>query len=683
MNKDDNTVNHVNIVNASERSVESKSEQLENSEQPKKKNIDRRTFINRTAIAGLFAGGLFAMPGFLGKTGSALAQTSDPVCPSACELVPYTTGVVRADAAKERRFNAAIYERNMVIPQHPCNGDEQIYGQAVNYFASYSKGLQRASGTAGSYFGEVDPAVYCTLLRAIDSGVPSDFELVSLGYSNSCSQVLLSDDAARLGLSGDLPEDRQRRLESPQAGYNFDLEGKDYYQLINRPNQLVPPLSTPVAFPPAFQFSSAFEAVEIIENYWQALTRDVPFNKYSTDPLIQAAATDLTVFSSQNLYFGPTDNVSTFAPTVTPALYSRGIFPGDTQGPFVSQFLLRDEIPYGAQIISSRIRSPLDDPKVNDFMTTQPEWLMIQTGQTPDRMITEDTFRYIRSGRDLAAYVRNDAIYQAYLNAALLLMTPPMVRGTRPDFRGGLGVPLNPNNPYRADTSNPNRYCKQLNFVEFGPSQLLTLLGEVSVRAHKAVWYQKWQVHRRLRPEEFGGRIHFNLSASSDPWRYPINEIINDSTVFSKTFETFESYFLPQAYPEGSPLHPAYGSGHATLAGACVTILKAWFDTELDYEDFAPFYEANTSGTSLVQLGPLTSNTIAGELNKLASNISIGRNIAGVHWRSDYTEAVLLGEQVAIQLLRDYGFTYNEAFLGFTFRDFFGNMITIGETRSV
>ncbi len=32
--------------------------------------------------------------------------------------------------------------------------------------------------------------------------------------------------------------------------------------------------------------------------------------------------------------------------------------------------------------------------------------------------------------------------------------------------------------------------------------------------------------------------------------------------------------------------------------------------------------------------------TVAGELNKVAANVSIGRNMAGVHWRSDYTESV-------------------------------------------
>lgn len=33
------------------------------------------------------------------------------------------------------------------------------------------------------------------------------------------------------------------------------------------------------------------------------------------------------------------------------------------------------------------------------------------------------------------------------------------------------------------------------------------------------------------------------------------------------------------AFQEGSPMHPSYGAGHATVAGACVTILRPFFDT--------------------------------------------------------------------------------------------------------
>lgn len=640
-------------------------------DQPNK--LGRRAFLGRAAIGGLVAGGLLSMPELLGKVSAQII--SDDLCPSGCELVPYTSGAARADAAQQRRVNAAAYERNMPIPSHPCNGDEQLYA-GDNYFASYTKGLQRALGTDGTIYGEVDPAVYCTLLMAIKSGVPADFEQVSLGFSNDCDEIFLSDEAGRLGLLAPLPPNLQRRLESPQAGYNFDLEGKDYYQLINRPGLYNP--SNTQAYPPAYAFSSPEEAVEIIENYWQALTRDVPFIDYSTNGLVSAAASDLTQFAN-NYYKGPVDPFL-IGFGVTPELYSRGVLPGDRKGPFLSQFLLRDSIPYGAQTISSRIESP-ENSQVNDFMTTQPKWLNIQRGKTPDMgdEITPDGMRYIRSGRDLTRYVQNDAIYQAYLNAALLLMSPKSNSPTS----GGLGVPLNPNNPYRKGSTLPNRYCKQLNFVEFGPSQLLSLLGEVSVRAHKAIWYQKWQVHRRIRPEEFGGRVHFNLTGTGRN-RYPINPVLTQSSVFSRIDRYYEgNYFLPQAFPEGSPLHPAYGSGHSTLAGACVTILKAWFDSEMPYNEFAPLVVSDADGQNLTPIANDPNITVADELNKLASNISIGRNIAGVHWRSDYTEAVYLGEQVAIQLLRDYGFTYNEDFLGFRFRDFNGNLITVGEDRVV
>lgn len=54
--------------------------------------------------------------------------------------------------------------------------------------------------------------------------------------------------------------------------------------------------------------------------------------------------------------------------------------------------------------------------------------------------------------------------------------------------------------------------------------------------------------------------------------------------------------------------------------------------------------------------------TIHRELNKLASNIGLGRDFAGVHYRSDYLNSVFLGEQVAITLLEDQNCTYNEKY---------------------
>ena len=50
---------------------------------------------------------------------------------------------------------------------------------------------------------------------------------------------------------------------------------------------------------------------------------------------------------------------------------------------------------------------------------------------------------------------------------------------------------------------------------------------------------------------------------------------------------------------------------------------------------------------------------------------------AGVHWRTDYTEGLLLGEQGAISVLRDQRNLYNESFTSFTFTQFDGTQITI------
>ena len=47
-----------------------------------------------------------------------------------------------------------------------------------------------------------------------------------------------------------------------------------------------------------------------------------------------------------------------------------------------------------------------------------------------------------------------------------------------------------------------------------------------------------------------------------------------------------------------------------------------------------------------------------GELNKLAANISIGRNMAGVHYFSDYYDSLRMGEQIAIGMLEEQALCY-------------------------
>jgi hypothetical protein len=199
-------------------------------------------------------------------------------------------------------------------------------------------------------------------------------------------------------------------------------------------------------------------------------------------------------------------------------------------------------------------------------------------------------------------------------------------------------------------------------------------MTEVCGYALRAQWFQKWWVHRALRPEAYGGLVHNTKTAAA---RYPLHADVLNSHVLAEVFGRTGTYLLPVAFPEGSPTHPSYGSGHATVAGACVTILKAFFNT-----DNVAFPNPVVPTTDGLSLQPYTGAdvgqiTLAGELNKLASNIAQARNIAGVHWRSDATQAMLLGEAMAISVLRDQRRCYNESFTGFTFTKLDGTRITI------
>ena len=132
---------------------------------------------------------------------------------------------------------------------------------------------------------------------------------------------------------------------------------------------------------------------------------------------------------------------------------------------------------------------------------------------------------------------------------------------------------------------------------------------------------------------------------------------------------------VPLAFPEGSPTHPSYGAGHGTVAGACVTILKAWFDeSHILPNPVVP----NPGGQTLVpyQGDDAGSLTVGGELNKVAANVAFGRNMAGIHYRTDYSESVKLGERIAICILEEQKASYNEN-ASFTLTMFDGTTITI------
>jgi hypothetical protein len=136
-------------------------------------------------------------------------------------------------------------------------------------------------------------------------------------------------------------------------------------------------------------------------------------------------------------------------------------------------------------------------------------------------------------------------------------------------------------------------------------------------------------------------------------------------------------WLLPVTYPEGSPTHPSYPAAHATIAGACATVLKAFFNEDFETPDPV---QAASDGLSLDPWrGP--GLKLGNEIDKLASNISFGRDAAGVHYRSDSAQGLALGEAHAIGLLCDYSRTYHERFEGFVFTGFNGSKVRIANGK--
>jgi len=297
----------------------------------------------------------------------------------------------------------------------------------------------------------------------------------------------------------------------------------------------------------------------------------------------------------------------------------------------------------------------------DDHMTDYGVWLKIQNGMPPTTANKSDpTSRYIRNGRDLAEFVHRDFTYQAFLNACLILLSFGRAA-------------LDSTSPYLASAIHDG-------FVTFGAPHILDLVARVTNAALRAAWCQKWLVHRRLRPEMFAGRVHNRVAGMAD-FRipsavsnyYPIHSDVFNSKAADKVFGKTGAYLLPQAYPEGSPLHPSYPSGHAAIAGACATVLKAFFKESFLIPNPA---QANSDGLTLLPV-PGLRFTIGGELNKLAANIGLGRDYAGIHWRSDTTESLKLGEAVAISILQNVKTTTHRDFAGFSLTKFDGTTVTV------
>ncbi len=462
-------------------------------------------------------------------------------------------------------------------------------------------------GLPHSQLGEVDPNAYHALLSALASGRTADFEQLPRGLGG--------------------------KFSNPIAGHTYTLMGCDAQMFAT-------------ATAPAF--GSAAMAADMVELYWQAQLRDVHFLDYPSSALVQRAASELTQLSA---YRGPRDSSG----RVTASNLFRGLTPGDLSGPYLSQFLLRP----------CPVNSGLQDQSIRvgtagaDYVRTYDLWAPYQSGMPPSETESFDPQpRYIRNGRDLAQWSHYDYPQLAFQNAAFITFD------MRPESVLNKNVyQLAPSNPYKTSVI-------QTGFVTFSIVHLLSLIGYASTEALHAAWFQKWMVHRRLRPDTMGGRVHNRLTGAAS---YPLpGELLNSDAV-KYTFQKQGTYLLSQAYVEASPFSPAYPSGHAAVAGAGATLMKAFFDeTALVPNAVIPAAD----GLSLVPYNE-TALTIGNEANKLAYNVAMGRNWAGVNYRSDIEAGLLLGEEVAIRILQDAANAPAESFPGFYFTRFDGTPVAI------
>lgn len=479
--------------------------------------------------------------------------------------------------------------------------------------------------------GEVEQVAWQALYAACQSGDPADFEKIPLGGT--------------------------RKLVNPVGTQAVSLSG-------------ISP--TQIAIPPAPALASAERGGEAVEVYWQSLLRDVPLTELRDDtsnrdvlaateeinkladfrgPKSGGRVTPATLFRANALYFDPVDPKGR---SVTP--------PGVLDGPLISQFLLRD-VPYATQWISAQIRTA---SPANEFLTEYEEWLATQSGAAPKRRLEfNPTPRYITTGRDLAEYIHTGpALGWA---AALILATPG---GGKDQRYSGMYPPAEPvsypSDPYRkSKTQTPAG-------ATFGLQYVQALLATGISNSVRASYWQKYFVHRTVRPEAYGGLAHHRLANGVSD--YPLHENFLKSEALDRSKAKYGTYLLSQTYPEAAPFHSTYPGGATSVGAVTATILKAFFDESRVIPN--PVQPDPADPTKLVPYNgpPLT---VGGELNKLAVNFGFGRNWAGIHWRSDASASMAIGEEVGIGMLRDERVTLREPFDGFSFTRFDGSRVTV------
>jgi hypothetical protein len=619
----------------------------------------------------------------------------------------------RRQGARLRR-EALLTANGRGVGATMVNGEETAYGQTF--------GLNFHKGLPHDVRGFVHRDSYEEMVRSLSSAETGAAETLPIGANRGNGGAVSAENPPRYTIAPREPL-RYRKLTSPFTGHVYEVEGAD---------------AGAFAISAAPLLDSQELAAEMAELYAMALVRDAGFSEIEAGTAsglnpIFAALQQLEWFDGS---FKPRNGserrrFQTRGVLSTTGNLFRGSTPGSKAGPWLSQYLLMGGAKSGIFVDNSGVPASPNPPGPNfrntravfgredgfvlfgtqiidqrsivaregiDYMTNWAAWLDAQNGVDFGGFdVLRDRRRYLYSPRDVASYVHFDALYQAYLVACLLMLGDSMM------FPTDRGLP---------ETNSRTRQA----FASFGGPHILSLVTEVATRALKAVWRQKWQHHRRARPEVVAALLTLNehdpnaiedetLRKAIGQLRGRIPDTILNAVAAHNTAQNAaaaiqptsslpgdfpviaddSNFLLPMAFPEGSPTHPAYGAGHATVAGACVTVLKAFFEMyETDgaprkwpYKDiFVSTKTPELEGGELVRWTGTEEITVEGELDKLAANVAIGRNMAGVHYYTDYYESLRLGERIAVSILEEQLSMYTEP-VSMSFTSFDGDRLRI------
>lgn len=443
-------------------------------------------------------------------------------------------------------------------------------------------------------------------------------------------------------------------------------------------NDIIGPYKSSYTLPLAPLIESNEAGAQLLEVYAMALLRDVPLsviNSSSINSYMNEIVSDLNLV---NVYLGaPTDPLA--GNQITRKLLFRENTVGDRIGPYVSQFLYYT-ILYSNyefvqnQYITIKTASGFNlNPNLSnvnfeeDFMLTRDVTpgsfveMWDATTTTDPRSLTT-TKRYMTTIRDCAIFINKDQPWQLPYMAGALLMQ----KNVRLGF-----------------FSSPRQGQK---FINLGPVDFYDIMSKASKLAMNASWLWKYK-QLRVRPEEMAYQLDLTLNPPTVPGlNFPTS--LTSNNILNKVARGYinisgigvTGYLMPQTYRIGSPCHSSQPSGHATIAGAMITILKAWWNCDSYMKAYEPDLTTDPSGNTLGPVGTTGGNDfylrVGDELDKLASNCGVFRNFAGIHYRGDADTGLDLGEQVAIDLLEDLVKKYSNN-LAFRFAKRNGQIVTI------